>query len=103
MSTGYQIYNQSGSYFLTLQVVDWIDIFSRKVYRDIILDSLDYCRKNKGLQIWAYVIMTNHIHCILSAENGNLSDIIRDFKRHTASKILAEIQESPESRKDWML
>jgi REP element-mobilizing transposase RayT len=103
MSTGYQIYNQSGSYFLTLQVVDWIDIFSRKVYRDIILDSLDYCRKNKGLQIWAYVIMTNHIHCILSAENGNLSDIIRDFKRHTASNIIAEIQESTESRKDWML
>ena len=103
MSTGYQIYNKAGSYYLTFQVVDWVDIFTRKVYRDIILDSFDYCRKHKGLQIWAYVVMSNHVHCILSAENGNLPDIIRDFKRHTASKILKEIKESTESRKDWML
>ena len=67
------------------------------------MDSFDYCRKQKGLQIWAYVVMSNHVHCILSSENGNLPDIIRDFKRHTASKILKEIKESNESRKDWML
>lgn len=67
------------------------------------MDSFDYCRKDKGLQIWAYVVMSNHVHCILSAVNGNLPDIIRDFKRHTASKILKEIKESTESRKDWML
>jgi len=47
--------------------------------------------------------MSNHVHTIWSAENGNLSDIVRDFKRHTASKILKEIKESGESRKDWML
>ncbi|MEO6189331.1 MAG: transposase [Saprospiraceae bacterium] len=83
--------------------MDWVDIFSRKVYRDIIIESFDYCRKNKGLQIWAYVIMTNHVHCILSATNGNLPDVIRDFKSYTASKVLKEIQEPHESRKDWML
>ncbi len=90
MSTGYQIYDTSGSYFLTFQVVDWVDVFSRKVYRDIILSSIDYCRKHKGLQVWAYVIMSNHVQAILSAENGNLPDIIRDFKHHTATKILKE-------------
>ncbi len=84
-------------------MVDWVDVFTRKVYRDIVLESLDYCRKQKGLQVWAYVIMSNHVHAILSAETGNLPDIIRDFKRHTASKILKEIKESNESRKDWML
>lgn len=103
MSTGYQIYDKAGSYFLTFQVVDWVDVFTRKIYRDFVLDSFEYCRKNKGLQLWAYVIMSNHVHCIISAENGNLPDIIRDFKRHTASKILKEIKESNESRKDWML
>lgn len=87
MSTGSQIYDKAGSYFLTFQVVDWVDIFTRKVYRDIILDSFDYSRKHKGLQIGSYVIMSNHVHCILSAKDGNLPDIIRDFKRHTASKI----------------
>mgnify|MGYP000190869397 CR=1 FL=1 len=103
MSTGYQIYDQSGTYFLTFQVVDWVDVFTRKVYRDIVLQSLDYCRKHKGLQVWAYVIMSNHVHAIWSAEKGNLSDIVRDFKRHTATQILKEIRESRESRKNWML
>ena len=49
MSTGYQINDKAGSYFLTFQVVDWVDIFTRKVYRDIILDSFAYCRKHKAL------------------------------------------------------
>jgi len=103
MSTGYQIKDRSGFYFLTFQVIDWVDIFTRKVYRDIIIDSFNYCRQHKGLKIWAYVVMSNHVHCILSATNDNLPDIIRDFKRHTASEILKEIKESNESRKDWML
>jgi len=103
MTTGYQIYNPANAYYLTLTVVDWVDVFTRKVYRDIILDSFSYCRANKGLRVWAYVIMTNHVHCILSAKNNNLSDILRDLKRHTASTILKEIQTPKESRRDWMM
>ncbi len=103
MSTGYQIYNQANTYFLTFQVVDWVDVFTRKSYRDIVVDSFDYCRKNKGLQLWAYVVMSNHIHCILSAKDENLSALVRDFKSFTASKILKEIEQSNESRKEWML
>jgi REP element-mobilizing transposase RayT len=49
------------------------------------------------------VIMSNHLHCILSAKNNNLPDILRDFKRHTASHILKAIQAPSESRRDWML
>ncbi len=41
MSTGYQIYDKSGSYLLTFQVVDWVDIFTRKIYRYIVLESFD--------------------------------------------------------------
>lgn len=103
MTTGYKIESPSHPYFLTFQVIDWVDVFSRKVYRDIVLDSLDFCRRHKGMEIWAYVIMTNHIHAILSAKDGNLSDVIRDFKRFTATNILKTIQAIPESRKDWML
>ncbi len=102
MSTGYQIDNQEGFYFLTFQVVHWVHIFSRKIYRDLVIKSLDYCRKNKGLQIWAYVIMTNHIHAIMSAKDNNLSNLVRDFKRYTATHILKEIQNISESRRDWM-
>jgi REP element-mobilizing transposase RayT len=104
MPEGYQIYDQQGLYFLTLQVVDRIDIFSRNTYRMIVLDSMKYCIANKGLQLYAYVIMTNHIHMIVSTAPGfNLSDAIRDFKRHTSKTIINTIQQEPESRRDWML
>lgn len=103
MNTSYQITNQGGTYFLTLQVIDWVDIFTRKNYPNIIIESLDYCRKNKGLEIWAYVIMSNHVHLIVRAKDENLSAVLRDFKRHTATKILKTISTIPESRRDWML
>ena len=57
MPTGYQIENQSNAYFLTFQVVFWVDIFTRQTYRDIVIDSLKYCQKEKGLEIFSWVIM----------------------------------------------
>ena len=103
MTTGYLISDPSKAYFFTFTVVDWVDVFTRKVYRDIITDCFTYCRQFKGLQVWAYVIMSNHVHCILSARSKNLPDILRDFKRHTASTILKTIQTINESRRDWMM
>ncbi len=103
MTTGYRISHPANGYFLTLTVVDWVDIFTRKAYRDFIVDCFTYCRNFKGLNIWAYVIMSNHIHCIFSAKNDNLPDILRDLKRHTASKILKAIQRPHESRSGWMM
>ena len=101
MGDSYQIKNPHGIYFLTFQVVGWVDVFTRKVYRDHIIESFDYCRKNKGLKVHAYVIMSNHVHCILSTDLS-LSDIVRDFKKHTSKLILAEIKEIKESRKEWL-
>ena len=102
MADAYQIKNQKGLYFLTLQVVGWADIFTRQFYRDIIIDSFVYCRKSKGLKVYSYVIMSNHVHCIVSAEN-NLSDVIRDFKKFTSKEILKLVNENTqESRKEWL-
>jgi REP element-mobilizing transposase RayT len=66
-----------------------------------------YCRKNKGLKVYAYVPiaigMSNHVHCVVSAEN-NLSDVVRDFKKFTSKEILKLINENTqESRKEWLL
>ncbi|MCR9250204.1 MAG: hypothetical protein NXI20_07245 [bacterium] len=62
MGSSYQIRDQYAPYYLTFQVVGLVDIFSRKIYRDIIINSFMYCRDNKELKIIAYVIMTNHVH-----------------------------------------
>jgi len=103
MPTGYQIKNQEVAHYLTFQIVYWIDLFSRQIYRDIVLESLRHCQKSKGLEIFAWVIMSNHIHMIARSCNGDLSGIIRDFKKFTSKKIIESIQQGNESRKDWML
>ncbi|MCC6290143.1 MAG: transposase [Chitinophagaceae bacterium] len=103
MSDAYQIKNQEGVYFLTFQVVSWVDLFSRRRYKDILVDSLNTCIRHKGLQVYSWCIMSNHVHCILSAQQGNLSSVIRDFKSHTSKQILTSVKDEPESRREWML
>ena len=91
-------------YFLTLTVVDWVDIFTRPNYKHIIIESLDYCQKEKGLIIYSWCLMSNHLHLIAQAkENTNLSDILRDFKKYTSKKIIKAMLENPESRREWMV
>lgn len=103
---GYQIRDQAAVHFLTFTVCGWIDLFTRKIYRDIVIDSFRHCQSEKSLVIYAYVIMSNHIHII--AQSGNpknctLSDIIRDFKRHTHKAMMEVIESDQESRRLWML
>jgi REP element-mobilizing transposase RayT len=88
MSTGYKIDEQDGLYFVTFQIVKWIDIFTRKVYRDIVVDSLRYCQANKELEIYAFVLMSNHLHLLLRSGKSDLSNTIKEFKSFTARKIL---------------
>ena len=103
LKEGYTIKDQSRAHFITITIVDWIDIFSRQTYRNLITDSLSYCIKNKGMILYGYVIMTNHIHLIIQSEKGELSNLIRDFKKFTATQILDRLQTTPESRREWIL
>lgn len=103
MPQGYKIINQTALYFLTLQIVQWADIFTRQIYRDIVIDSFKYCQQEKGLEIFAYVVMSNHVHILVRTSNCNLSDVIRDLKRHTSKKIIETINSENESRRDWLL
>ena len=101
---GYAIRNQNAPHFLTFTICGWIDLFTRKIYKDIIVDSLKYCRKNKGLELNAFVIMSNHVHLIARAQDGyTLSDIIRDFKAHTHRQMIKVIESDVESRRHWIL
>ena len=103
--SGYKIIDQQGLYFITFSVIEWVDVFSRAIYADVVVDSLNFCSRNKGLAVHSWVLMPNHFHAIFSAKDGfELSPIIRDFKRHTAKRILNEILiDNAESRKSWML
>jgi len=101
---GYKIRDEYGVYYLTFAVVEWIDVFSRKIYIDIVLDSLKFCIEKKQLKLFAWCIMTNHIHLIVQSSKGDLSGTLRDFKKFTSSRIINAIEQNKEeSRRNWML
>ena len=105
MAFKYSVKDPNDIYFITSSIVQWIDIFTRPVYQEVIIDALNYCSKAKGLHIHAWCLMTNHIHLLASVEQErpSLPDIMRDFKKFTSKKIIEAIQLNNESRKDWLL
>lgn len=91
-------------YFVTCTVVGWLAVFTRQDYIQILYDTLDFCRKNWGLNIHGYVIMSNHIHLLISTDGRPLNKTVKSFKHFSAIKILESITESPvESRKNWIM
>lgn len=104
MGFAYQVKDQGAAHFVTFTVHQWVDVFTRPMYIDALLKNLRYCQEEKGLEIFAWVIMTNHCHLIIRAKNENLSDVIRDFKKFTSKAIYKAIEANPrESRKNWLL
>lgn len=105
MSIGcHKIRNQKEVHFLTLTVVDWVDVFTKKPYRNLVVYSLTYCCLQKSFLLHAWCIMSNHLHLLGSSKGGILSDVIRDFKTFTSKQIVKLIEgNKTEHRRDWML
>ncbi len=101
-SESYYIKDQKATYFLTFTVQAWVDVFTRSIYRMDIVDSLNYCVREKGLHVYAWCLMSNHLHLVGRADN-NLSRVIGDFKKFTTKKLIKRIETEPESRREWML
>lgn len=105
MSRAYKFHNPDGLYFVTFATIGWIDVFTRPMYKNILLESIQFCQINKGLDLNAWCLMTNHLHFIGSAREGFLmSNILRDMKKFTSKKIFDAIADNEqESRREWML
>ena len=81
----------------------WIDLFVRPEYNEILLTSLKHCQKEKGLEVYAWCIMSSHMHLIIGTTGNPMQDILRDFKSYTSRKLREEINAHPvESRREWI-
>jgi len=92
-------------HFLTHTVVDWIDLFTRRELAMLVIESLNYCIKNKDLEVYVWCLMLSHLHMIASVKPGSamsLSDVMRDFKRYTSKALLNGIDTEFESRRRWL-
>ncbi|MDP4272610.1 MAG: transposase [Bacteroidota bacterium] len=104
MSRKYKFRNPEAVYFVSFATVNWIDVFTRREYKDIVVDSLNYCIREKGLIVYAWVIMSNHVHLVIEGREVALENVLRDMKKHTANEILDAIKKNQqESRREWML
>ena len=104
MSTKYKATTTDQAYFITITTIGWVDVFTRLNQKYNVINSLKYCQENKGLEIYAYCLMHSHLHLLCKSTEGFiLSDVMRDFKKHTSKQIIKTIVEEPESRREWML
>jgi putative transposase len=91
-------------YFVTLTVTNWIDVFTRRLYNDFIIENLAWNQNHNNLNIYAYVIMTNHIHMVANVTDGSLGDVLGRFKTYTSKELFKMIvNNEQESRRDWMI
>ncbi|TCP24663.1 REP element-mobilizing transposase RayT [Tenacibaculum skagerrakense] len=104
MSRKYKFHNKSGLYFVSFATVYWIDVFTRQLYFNVLVNSINYCRKEKGMELYCYCFMPSHIHLIFRSLNDKPMELLRDFKRYTSKLLVNEITNNPqESRKEWLL
>jgi REP element-mobilizing transposase RayT len=105
MSRNYKFHNPEGIYFVSFAVVEWLDVFTRNAYKDIIIESLHFCQREKGMEIFAWCIMTNHFHLIFRSTKGQKPELLLgDFKRFSSKSIVDAIKNNHiESRKELLL
>ncbi|MEN0054313.1 MAG: transposase [Mucilaginibacter sp.] len=104
MSRNYKFRNAEGLYFVSFSSVFWIDVFVRLEYFDCIVKNLNFCVSNKGMEIYAWCIMTSHVHLVFRSNIQKPEELIRDFKSYTAKELINLIgQNNQESRREWLL
>lgn len=104
MSRNYKFRDQEKPYFISFATVYWTDVFIRPAYKDILVDSINYCIKEKGFIVYAWIIMSSHVHMIIGTKGEKMQDIVRDLKKYTSKTIIKAISENiQESRRQWLL
>ncbi len=104
MSRKYKFHKPEAPYFISFATVNWVEVFTKDLYFEVLAESIRYCRKEKGMQVYAYCFMPNHVHLIFRSLEDNPSGLIRDFKGFTSRKLVKIIQQNKnESRREWFL
>ena len=103
MSRKYKFRDNTKLYFVSFAVINWIDVFIRNEYKQVLIDSLEYCQKFKELELYAWCLMTSHVHFIIGTSGNTMQNIIRKMKSHTSTQLRAAIGEhGQESRKECL-
>ena len=104
MSRKYRFHNPTAAYFISFATVEWVDLFTREEYFKVLTDCVRFCRKNNGMELFAYCFMPNHFHMLFRSKNDDPSGLIREFKGYTSKQLIKLIKENPnDERRDQLL
>ncbi|MBI2730334.1 MAG: transposase [Sphingobacteriales bacterium] len=94
----------TGCYFITFTITDWVDVFIKPVYKQIIIHTLNHFTEHKELSVFGWCLMSNHLHLVIKpSKKSSISEFEKEFKSFTEKKILEFIYTEPEVRRRWML
>ncbi|WP_211316360.1 hypothetical protein U0035_11330 [Niabella yanshanensis] len=94
----------NGCYCFTFETIDTVDIFTKTMYKQIIVHSLNHFIDSKGLIVYGWCLMSNKLYFIgQSLENISLKELRDDFVVFTSRKIVEAIQSNPSERNTWLL
>lgn len=88
----YKFHESHFPYFITSTIVEGYSLFADPNIADILLQSLRFLQEERGVILFAYVIMHNHLHIIAEHEN------LQSMKSFTARKIIDYLKESNKTR-----
>jgi len=97
------MHDKAGMYFISFAVVDWMDVFVRHEYFQFLANCMSFHVKNKSMIIYAYCIMTSHVHLVFRDEAENPSKLLREFKSYSSKELRKMIESNPKESRDWML
>ncbi len=104
MSRKYKFHDNDKLYSISFATVNWIDVFVREEYMQVVIESWKYCQEKKALEIYGWCIMPSHVHMIIGSKKDKLEDIVRDMKKHTSMELKEVIKNNVhESRKEWII
>ena len=86
-------YDPSNLYFVTTTAIHRVHLFKRDVIRRLIVDVLDMVRILRSLELYAFVVMPNHVHFVVQCTpEYTISDLMREFKPSVANHIVWQYQ-----------
>lgn len=88
--TGNKIYETEYPYLITSNILFGLPLFGIQALAQNILGAMTFIQEKKGVKIYAYVIMENHVHFI--AKSDSLAKKISAFKSYTARSCIDHLK-----------
>ena len=81
--------------FFTATILKWKNLLQEDKYKDILVESLRFLVKEKSITVYAFVIMSNHIHLVWQIQAAHKKENVqRDFLKFTGQMMKFDLKEN---------